>query len=186
MPPNASVEVGGTLEVADLARYQYYHFLRRLWPVVILLVCAAVLIGPAAIYLIVTANADELRTRLANAVPFLLLIAFWLSLPIVVPRWAAKKQLKTQSYLREPVSYSFGRDGIEMNGQSVSSRMAWSTIREVRETKSLFLLYHAPNIAIVLPKRFFDGVDELERWRRLVAAAFSKGISSSLPVGRWC
>jgi hypothetical protein len=186
MTTSNAVEVGGTIAVADLARYQYYHFHRRLWPAVILLVFAAAVSVPATVYLVITSNSEELRPLLANAAPFFFLLALWVGLPIVVPYWAAKKQYAAQCCLREPTVYLFDQNRIKVESESTSSSLAWSTIREIRETKSLFLLYHAPKIAMVLPKRFFDGDDELGQWRRLVTAAYPKGISKSSPVGRWC
>jgi hypothetical protein len=80
----------------------------------------------------------------------------------------------TQNYLREPQTYSFGLDAIDVKETTTSARMAWSTIREIRETKSLFLLYHASYIAIVVPKRFFAGDNDLREWKDLIAQAFPK------------
>jgi hypothetical protein len=43
--------------------------------------------------------------------------------------------------------------------------MRWDLLKAIHETRSLFLLYHAPNRAVVLPKRFFASPEELKGWR---------------------
>lgn len=104
----------------------------------------------------------------------------------ILPYTTARKQYASQSLVSEAGSYSFTSDEIEYRGKSASSQMLWSVIREIRETKSLFLLYHAHNLAMILPKPYFLDAPEMAVWRSLAASKLAKGIAAPGPIGRWC
>jgi hypothetical protein len=53
-------------------------------------------------------------------------------------------------------------------------KVAWTDLHAIRETKSLFLLYAGPNIAIV-PKRFFTNDAQVNIWKRLAAMGIAPG-----------
>lgn len=181
----ACIEATGRLEIADLARYQYYHSLRRTWPLVILLALVA-LVAVITFPFVLADSSSDWQLILANAVPFFLLLFFWLGLMLFLPYRNAKRQYAAQSYLRESTSFSFTQEEIALRADSVSSSMAWTAIREVRETQNLFLIYHGRNIAMVVPKRFFPTQDAITQWKHLVSSATGKLVSRGGVVSRWC
>jgi hypothetical protein len=172
------IQLRGTLTLADLARFQYFHVLRRTWPALILIL----LIGVAILTLILAVpNPNVIK----NAVPLLTLFVIWLALLAVTPYWNARRQFARQQYLRDPVIQTFSEDGIKSTGPSVSSELKWTVMQAIRETKSQFLLYYAPNQALLVPKRFFTSDAELAAWQEIVRAAMDgKNIKQSV-IGRW-
>jgi hypothetical protein len=181
-----AIEVSGTYSFGDLARFQYFHTARRALPVVAssmgLLILATILIS-----FIATAYAEPSWKGALSAAPFVLfgfMFLFWTWVIWILPYWTAKKQLAAQSYLREPTTLVFNSDSISGTWSSVSSTFAWDILKHARETRSLFLLYHAPNMAVIVPKRFFQNADQLDLWRQLVTSHLPIGKSGA--IGRWC
>lgn len=124
---------------------------------------------------------------LTNAIPFILLLLFWVFAPGVLPYWNARKLYASQIFLREPISYTFNSENFSGNGPSASWSIAWSVLKTVHETKSLFLLYHHRNIAVIVPKRFFGSEAEMAAWRQLVLTSFAPHhIKPPGIVGAWC
>jgi hypothetical protein len=183
------VELHGTLGIAELKRFQYFHTLRRGWLIVVVvaLVLILLLLFPQ-FALISSANPEyDWRAALTNATPFIILLLFWALVIGVIPYRTARKQLAAQSYLREPITYVFTSETISGTGISASWSIVWNVLKRVQETESLFLLYHGPNIAVIVPKRFFQSPAEMERWCQLVLACIApKRIEKPGLIGRWC
>jgi hypothetical protein len=178
------VELHGTLGLAELTRFQYFHILRRSWPlVVVVLIFIVPILASAAI-----ANPDpNARAMLTNVTPLLLLLLFYTLSIGVMPYRNARKQLTAQSYLREPITYIFTSETISCSGTNASWSMAWNILQKLRETKSLFVLYHGLNLAVIVPKRFFQNAAEMEKWRQLVLGCVApKRIEKPGLIGRWC
>jgi hypothetical protein len=60
---------------------------------------------------------SDWRPIFTNALPFYLLLSFWLFLLGLMPRRNAKKQMAVQSHLREPITYTFTCATISGAGQ---------------------------------------------------------------------
>lgn len=106
---------------------------------------------------------------------------------LAIPMFSARRQLATRRHLSEELSYAFDQDGVRLTAPSFSASLKWSLLREVRETKSAMLLYEGPNIAYIVPKRFFPSVGDLAAWRGAVAAWIKpKSIRSPGVFGRFC
>ena len=181
------LELGGTVDLADLTRFQYFHTLRRTWPIAILAALILILLVPLVAFAVIANPDSDWRTVITNALPFVLLLVLWLCLLGIMPYRNARKLLATQSYLREPITYIFTAETISGAGRSAQWSIAWSVVKRIRETKSLFLLYHNPNIAVVVPKRFFQSASEIEMWRQFVLTHMdSKRIDKPGFVARLC
>ncbi len=181
------IEVSGTLTRAEVMRMQYFHTLRRLWPVVVLAVLLLLVTLPPFLFVLITASQSEWRSVLSNLGPFIFFLLMWVFLLTVSPYWNARKQFAAQSPLSEPVTYLFTPENLSAKGPSVSWTMTWGTLKHVRETKSLFVLYHHKKIAILVPKRFFHDDAEIRAWRQLVLSSVAtKRIEAPGLIGRWC
>ncbi len=180
MSTKTPIAVQGTLSVGDLARYQYYHFHRRAWPFSLVLALVEVLAIPLVYY-----SSYNVRSFVVNSSIFVTCFVVWLCLMFILPYRTARKQYASQSLLSEADSYTITPNKIEYSGKSASSQMLWAVVREIRETKSLFLLYHAHNLAMILPKRFFVDAQEMAVWRSLAVSKFAKGIATPGLIGRW-
>jgi hypothetical protein len=127
------------------------------------------------------------RQIFTNALPFFALVVLWLLLLGAMPYRNARKALTTQSYARETITYTFTDEVISAAGPSVHWSIAWSAMIRMRETRSLFLFYHAPNLAVLVPKRFFQNASEMQEWRRFVSTRLdSKRTDKPGLVARLC
>jgi hypothetical protein len=181
------LELQGTLNLADVLRFQYFHTLRRTWPIAAFIILFVLLVVPLAVFAVVANPESGWTPVIKNALPFLLLLLLWFILLGIMPYRNARKVLASQAYLREPIAYTFTDEAISGTGPSTQWRIAWSVVKRIRETKSLFLVYQAPNLAIIVPKRFFQNHSHLDSWRQLVAAQVgSKCVETPGFVGRFC
>jgi hypothetical protein len=174
------IELHGTLTVSDLRRFQYFHRFRRLWPIVLL-----VLLLSISLLVIMTAFPNP--NLIANVQPLLILFALWLALLFAAPDIQARLIFSRQPYFRYPMTQTFTSTGYETKGTGFSSEVSWGILRNVRETKSLFLLYHTPQMALVVPKRFFVSDEQMETWEEAVTVGIApKKLSKAGWVGRLC
>jgi len=182
VPAQPVIKLNSTLTIGELTRYQYFHSLRRMWP----LTALAVLLGSLSLLgLALSFRNPEPGSQLVtmNMVP-LLLTVFAL---VFFPYRNARKIFSTQSELREPIGLTFTAEGIKGRSAGATWNLEWKAIKSVRETKSLFLLYHASNIVMVVPKRAFQNAAETDRWRALVASSVeAKLIKKPGVIGQFC
>jgi hypothetical protein len=123
---------------------------------------------------------------LRNAVQLALFLLIFIYLIAVMTYRDSRKELGGRLYYRDPVTYVFTGETVSITGTGLSSSITWKNIARIRETRSLFLLYVGPKGAVIVPKRFFQSPDEMERWRQLVAAWVKpKLIEKPSFVGRW-
>jgi len=165
----SAIELRGTLNQGELARFQYFHVLRRIWLPV--LVCALCFVLAFQLTRFVAIDGPGMWTthELIVAVLFLLPLSALAFVVVVMPYWRAKRQIDVQTFLRDPLIYVFTTEAISTAGTGVSSSITWRLLKwvRVRETRSLFLLYYAANQALIIPKRLFQTPDEMERWRQM-------------------
>jgi YcxB-like protein len=111
---------------------------------------------------------------------------FWALLILSGPYLFARRQYKRQTYLREPMQYLFTNDQVRLKGPSFSCELSWSLVQRVRETQRMFLVYQSPQIAWLLPKRFFSDQASTEAWKSFVISRLSKQSLFSEPgfIGR--
>jgi YcxB-like protein len=178
------VEVSGTLAVGDLRRFLYSRNVRPAFMMVVIVTSIVICLFQ---YNAIANNSNLPDALQKGFAPFAVVLLIWIGLIAVWPLWSAKKEFASQVYLRERLTICFTPDGISSEGTGVSSKGGWVKVKRVRETKSLFLLYYSATTALVLPKRFFQSPDEMERWRQLIASCVDpKLIEKPSFVGRWC
>ena len=90
------------------------------------------------------------------------------------PFLEARRQYRKQQYLREPLGYDFTNDGIGLTGPNFSSKIAWTLVRRVYETKTLFLIYQSSQLAWILPKHFFCEESAIEGGKSFVIGHLTK------------
>jgi hypothetical protein len=173
------IELRGTLTLADFARFHYFHWLHRIWPaVLVVLISGVAIIALLAAFLTPGIDVDKR--------PVSILLPVWLCLVAAMPFLAARRQFKRQAYLREPIVHVFTAEGINSSSPSVSSEVKWRIVENVRETSRLFLVYYAPNQALIIPKTFFSNPEQIESWRRMVETSIAPRKTSKPGfVGRW-
>jgi len=161
MPAETAHTISGTLEPADVVRFHYFHVNRRLYLSTIL---SFLLIAFGAIGIAVVTWSGDLE-RLLNPGAFYVIAIFWGLLLLAMPYICARRQYRKQKYLREPMKYDFSDAGIRLEGPSFSSKIVWTLVHAVYETKTSFLIYQGPNLALILPKRFFGDESTIKPWK---------------------
>jgi hypothetical protein len=165
MHPTTVFQPAGTLILDDIIRFQYFHANRRLWPLTIFMMLFGVFSFTG---LVVTLSAGSVE-RFANPGLFYVAFLVWAALFLVVPYLGARRQFAKQQYLREPMQFCFTADRVRLEGPHFTSELNWSLVQRIHETKNLLFIYQSPQIAWILPKRFFGGEPGLiEQWKEFV------------------
>src|SRR5690349_14071352 len=86
-------------------------------------------------------------------------------------------RLRARMLLRGPVARErrnilVSSQGISIESSVYAANYNWTAFTHIRETKSSLLLFTAPILALILPKRAFSSPDELQRTRSLIAECF--------------
>jgi hypothetical protein len=178
------LEIQGQLTTSDLAKFQYFHIFRRSWP--ILAVAIAILILWLAVLIYDMASAPKLYGILANTLPLIVLLFLWTVIIAIRPYIAALRQLKVQSYLGELLRYRFSEENLAVTGPSASWTLAWPGVRSIVETESLFIVYHGPAAATIVPKRFFENSEAADEVRTLLQEHAQDKFSKAGVLGRCC
>jgi hypothetical protein len=186
---NIEFQLNGTLERGDLIRFQYAHSARGLTGIAIFLAGGLVVALVLGLFATSEHSSDEEHSWseiLRNAIPFIILLVFWLALIFGRPYLAGKKQYTSQQHFREPITYAFANQSFSGSSASVSWTVQWSILRRVLESQRLFLFYHGPNAAVIVPKRFFDSTQQIEVFKSFVRDhSIVTRIQSVGPLGRW-
>ena len=100
---------------------------------------------------------------------FVALFAFFGA--FIVPR------LRARMLLRGPVAHeqrniSVSPQGVTIESSVYTATYNWTAFTHIIETKGSLLLFTAPIIALILPKRTFSSPDELQRARSLIGECF--------------
>lgn len=184
MEPLQSLEIQGQLTTSDLARFQYFHILRRSWP--ILAAAVAILILWVAVLIYDMAEEPKLYGILADTLPLIVLLFLWTLTILIRPYFAALRQGKTQAYLRDTLVYRFSEEGFAVTGTNASWSLRWNAVQRVVETDSLFIVYHGPTAATIVPKRFFENSEALDDARAILNKFAQAKCSKAGILGRVC
>lgn len=183
--PDEDLQVSGRVTVEDLARFQHAHSARTSGWIVVIFATVAI---PVAVGVLLDGSSGSSDgtpgwAQVAkNATPWGLMMLLWIVLIFVRPRFIAKKQISQQAVLQQPVTFSFTDESFGQSGPINSWSAQWAVLKRVRETRSLFVLYHGANTGVVLPKRFFDTPGQIEQFRRIV---LSNSPVKAFETGRW-
>jgi hypothetical protein len=162
MPAETPLQPAGELTLADVIKFSYFHYALRFWSVTLLCLLFSLF---GLITVLLTGDPE----RLQNPGFFYVIMLLFALLQLGLPYLCARKQYARLRYLREPMRYQFTNEMIRLEGPSFSGEITWPLVHSVYETRSTFLIYQSPQVAWILPKRFFCGESqEIQRWRQFV------------------
>jgi hypothetical protein len=90
---------------------------------------------------------------------FTLMVVLAVVLPVlwfVVLPWRWRKVFRQIAELKEPFGMELKEEEIVVTSELSTSRRPWKNFRKWKEDSKMILLYHADNLATMLPKRFFQ------------------------------
>lgn len=176
------ITLQGTRTLGDFQRAEYFTWFRRLWSQALMLAFFLLIFTAAFV-----AYVQGQHNSFVNVIPFVVLFLLWAASGVVIPLQAAKRKLAGLKWLGEATTFTFEAEGIRMASASFSSETRWSVVKEVCETKSLFLLRSGEQSAITLPKRFFASAAEIDAWKELVQAQMKcRRVAVRGIAARWC
>jgi YcxB-like protein len=100
---------------------------------------------------------------------FVALFAFFGA--FIVPRFRAQITLQGP-VAREQRNISVSPQGVSVASPVFTATYNWTAFTLIKETKRSFLLFTAPIIALIIPKRAFSSPDELQQVRSLIVEYF--------------
>jgi hypothetical protein len=90
----------------------------------------------------------------------------------IVPRLRARMSLRGP-VARERRNISMSPQGVSVESPVFTATYNWTAFTLIKETKQSFVLFTAPIVAIIIPKRAFSSPDELQRVCSLIREYFS-------------
>ena len=124
-----------------------------------------VLAGLALLALTITQsdNIFSIRYLLSTLIPVSLILLLWWYLIAFMGR----RQFRMAPQMQEGRNVTIDQEKITVVGHTFSSEFHWSGVLQVRETKSLYLVYNSKSSAVMLPKRAFTA-DQLPQFKQIV------------------
>ncbi len=120
-----------------------------------------------------------------NALPWLLLGAFFLGLPPLLHRAAARKALEADPSLNGTQARTVDDTGLHVRGAGYAPSLGWGELARVSETPNFFFFFYDKRLAHYIPKRALDARERDELRNLIQAHAPSVAVSAS-PTARDC
>lgn len=88
-------------------------------------------------------------------------VAFEITRKLQLPR-RARRLFAQQKNLQRPATFSWDGEGLAWSNANGSGKTAWTDYVKWRQNERLFLLYHSDVMFQMLPKRAFQGAEQLQ------------------------
>jgi hypothetical protein len=169
MPLTGRVELDGHLTFSEALRCYYLHdrwcYLWSNWN---LLIALGVVLLAAVPPRFVFPAAFAARFLPPGGVFPLVLAGVLILVLAVMPCLVVRLRSKGPD-LAVNAHYLFDAAGYEVVQPNWRYRVDWTSVREIRESRSLFFFYLLPTQATIIPKRYFRDARALAAWRNLLA-----------------
>jgi hypothetical protein len=161
MKPELPIEVTVRIDFQDYWRatsaYMLRHF-RLKW-----------LIVSAGLYLALFLYLNFTRTYNGQTYPLLIPLAA-LGFVYALLYLNTKMLFAGKKFLQHPVRYVFSSEGINAIAAGSPGETSWNAIPKAFELKDDFLIFYTAERMYTIPKRCFAAVEELQRFRAMLAA----------------
>ena len=115
---------------------------------------------------------DGYTTQTASPIrEFLFVAIFAISSGLIIPRIRGGVSLRGPVAC-EPRHIIASPQGVNVESSVFAATYHWSAFTHIKETKHSFILFTAPIVALILPKRSFSSSDELQQIRSLIQTHF--------------
>ncbi|CAN7268805.1 YcxB family protein [Rossellomorea sp. LjRoot5] len=103
----------------------------------------------------------------SSTVSVFISVIFFLYAKAVI-RIKATREYKSDQLIKKEFIYTFSEEGINQNRGRSINYIEWNEIVFVREDPPMFLLYVSKNKSIVIPRRFFESIEELKLFKQII------------------
>ncbi|WP_176557807.1 YcxB family protein [Sporolactobacillus terrae] len=85
-----------------------------------------------------------------------------------------RKEFRSDQVLKKDAQFVVYDSGITILRENSKTHYDWTAISSFQQYKALFLLYVSKNKAIVIPRRYFSSVQEIQLFKQLIAKNLSQ------------
>ena len=163
--PLSSISLGVQLTPNDLYRANVWSLARKLWFLWFIPILAI-----ASIVLSLFSGTQQRQQLMLNIRPLFYVAGIYLLIVFVLPYFSARSNFRSQKALQQTTNYTFSEQGIQTESETASSRIDWSNIHQVVETRSYFFVYLAKNLRYLIPKRCVPDAAEVVVLRQIFRA----------------
>lgn len=115
-------------------------------------------------------NRIFLEVILPNAIIFTL----FYGLIHAIQYFSIKRNFENQPSFRNEISVETTEEGLQINTVTSESKIKWSVYTHWKENSNLFLVYQAPNLFNLFPKRAFASDRQVDEFREILASRLPK------------
>jgi uncharacterized SAM-binding protein YcdF (DUF218 family) len=170
----AGISVFVKLEYWEAYRAAVALTVRQFRVVLVILTVVGILALAASVLSLVHPRPNQEWSEIAmNLKPLFLLVGGVLFFVFVVPLITAKKLVNNER-IKAGISYRFSPDGIHIESSVATSDLQWAAFRQVRESRSGFLLMQSTAMANIVPRRCFASHADVVAMRDLLRRSVPK------------
>lgn len=168
MPREYEIEV--SLKKSEVVRYNFFHIR---W------IIAADIIGMGIFLYLVYASffsPDPSTRNLLNTISIwaAVALAFGLSQPLIIILQIYIFKTGTSADFMAKRTYDFSDNGIRVSRGDKKAEKKWVAIRRIRNAGGLLLIYTAPKLAYIIPRRCFESSKEWTEFLGFLWSRFKK------------
>lgn len=145
-----------SLNANDLFGFSFYHNYTRL---------SGILTGVMGLAGLVLTPVMLVYNDKFSALLLAFLAVAFLIQPLISYFTRAKRQFKTNPIFKNEMIYEIKKEGIDITQLTLSHQLEWKDILKIVENTKYFFIYVNEVQAFILPKRFFENVEQIDEFR---------------------
>jgi hypothetical protein len=95
------------------------------------------------------------------------ILGYLLTVHVICP-WQARKNFRNYKGIQKPLKLRLIQNGFTIKTQNGVSNAKWENLLKWRESKDIILVYFAPKMYYLIPKRISDKGFDIESFRQLL------------------
>lgn len=121
-------------------------------------------IGIILAALLLAITSDDFTTQCIVAATIVGGVMGYVITRFIYAPWKTKKQYRHYQAAREPVLLAVSSDGLHFKSELGESSLEWSRLYQWRENNHFVLIYQAPDIYHILPRRVGPTIELVEKF----------------------
>lgn len=154
------IKINFELQIQDYVDFNKYHFIKTKLNRTITIGVIILIV----IQLFLNRDQFHLATTIITSIVFALIYLT----SILRSLNNTKKIPKDDRAIFGKRELEFTEDGITNKSEDSNGYSKWSTIKNMQESSNAFYLYMGTNVAILIPKRCFDNITEMNEFQQYV------------------
>ncbi|MCO7125450.1 YcxB family protein [Sporolactobacillus shoreicorticis] len=160
------IKFGGRLTYKEFKMFNYYHSKK--------IVRIGFLTLWITVFLINLTSMSWIPSLIISSIIALLTM----TLIKVLLNFRISKEFRSDQVLKKDAQFVVHGNGVTILREKSKTQYDWNDIISFQQYKELFLLYVSKNRAIIIPRRYFNSVQESQLFKQLMATNLSKKINN--------